>query len=138
MVTRKMSEVLEFFLSNKNVIDALDSDYYYLVFKMAKQLEFTKAQYRELVSILIDADIYNDKAEEDRIQYLIEIFSYKISAIRNPIHFDTAIKHGLSEHDKLGFRDEAVLEIISEAFINNKFTGYELKEKNGEAWIHKK
>ena len=36
-----MSEVLEFFLSNKNVIDALDNDYYYLVFKMARQLDFT-------------------------------------------------------------------------------------------------
>lgn len=133
-----MSEVLEFFLSNKNVIDALDSDYYYLVFKMARQLDFTEAQYRELVSILIDADIYPDKAEDDRIQYLIELFDNLLTKLAAPRPFDSLITTALSKNDKLGFNDVAIKEIISEAFINDKFKDFELKNHNGEAWVHRK
>lgn len=133
-----MSEVLEFFLSNKNVIDALDNDYYYLVFKMARQLEFTEAQYRELVSILIDADIYPDKAEDDRIQYLIELFNNLLTNLAAPRPFDNLITTAVSKNDKLGFNDVAIKEIISEAFINNKFNDFELQNHNGEAWVHRK
>ena len=132
-----MSEVLEFFLSNKNVIHALDSDYYYLVFKMARQLDFTEAQYRELVSILIDADIYPDKAEDDRIQLLIELFNNLLSKLAAPRPFNKIVT-AISKNDKLGFNDVAILEILSEAFINNKFKDFELKNRNGEAWIHRK
>ena len=133
-----MSEVLEFFLSNKNVIDALDSDYYYLVFEMARQLEFTESQYRELVSILIDADIYPDKAEDDRIRYMLELFEVRLTRSTSPRAFDSFIKVAFSDHDKLGFNNETVAEIISEAFMQNKFKDFELRNKAGEAWIYKK
>lgn len=133
-----MSEVLEFFLSNKNVIDALDSDYFYLVFKMARQLNFTEAQYRELVRILIDADIYTDKAEDDRIKLLIETFqNYMRKNTIFPVLLNSIIGF-LAPRYKLGFNNETVLEIISEAFLKDEFPDCELREKNGEAWIYQK
>ena len=133
-----MSEVLEFFLSNKNVIDALDNDYYYLVFKMAKQLEFREAQFRELVGILIDADIYPDKAEDDRIRYMLELFEIRLTRSTLPRDFDSFIKVTFSDNDKLGFNNETVAEIISEAFLNNRFKDYGLLNLDGEACIYQK
>ena len=132
-----MSEVLEFFLSNKNVIDALDSDYYYLIFRMARQLDFTEAQYRELVNILIDADCYPDKAEDDRIRYMLELFEIRLTRSTLPRDFDSFIKVTFSKHDKLGFNDETVAEIISESFSNNRFKDYGLLNRDGEAWIYR-
>ena len=131
-----MSEVLEFFLSNKNVIDALDADYYYLVFKMAKQLDFTEDQYRELVTILIDADIYDDKAEDDRIQLLCEIFENRIIYYSQlPDELNWLISNKLTKNDKLGFNDMAIEEILLDQFEQNRFKDFKLTEENNKIWI---
>lgn len=119
-----MQGYIENFLKSIRILDLIDDNNWYDVFKAAYKDRFIDSDYRSLVDAFIEADIYSDDAENARKKLAIDLFSENLAL------YDNISLNGIlwrqNQHQWIGYKQSEMFDIIKYAEANSQIKTHKL------------
>ena len=119
-----MQKYIETFLKSIRILDLIDDNNWYEVFKAAYKDGFIGRDYELLVEAFIEADIYSDDAEDARKNLAIELFNKDLVGYNDVSLKDIVWRQ--NQHQWIGYTESEIFDIIKYAEANGKIKTHNL------------